>query len=274
VEDLTLTTRGGALQARLFQPTASPRGLIVYLHGGGWVLGGIDDFDTLARTLVAQSGCAVLLPDYRLAPEHPFPAAIEDCEDAITEAAARSSSWLGHPVPLVVAGDSAGANLATVAAARLYPRVALALQALIYPVTDCDFNRPSYGQHATGLPLTARDMRWFFEHYAPPDRWSDPLVSPLRAPNLSVLPPTYVAIAAYDVLRDEGEAYAQRLQEAGVPVTLRIYDDLAHGFIRLHNLVDSSARAVSDLADAIRVACVRGSATDLHPAGALNAAKP
>lgn len=251
-DDLQIPGRSGPIRARLLQPEA-PGALTVYLHGGGWVLGAIEDFDTLARTLAARSGGAVLLVDYRLAPEHPFPAGLEDAEDALAWAAADRPAG---DVPLIVAGDSAGANLATVAARRLRDRVPLAAQILVYPVTDAAMDSPSYREESAGMPLTAADMAWFVGHYGAADPLH-PDVSPLRADDLSGLPPALVLTAEHDVLRDEGEAYAARLEQAGTPVTLRRYDGATHGFIRLHNHFETADRAVDDMADAIRTCTAR-----------------
>ena len=257
---------GSTLGARLYR-TADARecGLVVYLHGGGWVVGTLDDFDIVSRTIAARSGCAVVAVDYRLAPEHPFPAGLEDAIDASLWCAGACADLVGRRLPIVVAGDSAGANLATVAALALRREVTIALQALVYPVTDSDFDTPSYREHGTGLPLTADDMAWFLRHYAPPAAWRDPRIAPLRTPDLSGAPPAWIGVAAHDVLRDEGEAYAARLADAGVAVTLRRFDDLAHGFVRMPNLVDSADRALDALCAAIADACASGKA-DLPPA--------
>lgn len=260
ITDLSIPTRNGAIPARLVLPRTAPIGLVVYLHGGGWVIGELDDYEVLARHLATLSGCAVLLPDYRLAPEHKFPAGLEDCEDALLFAAEKVAEFCGASVPLVVAGDSAGANLGTVAVRRLRGRVAFALQALLYPVSDCDFDRPSYLAHGEGLPLTRKDMLWFFDHYAPRAQHGDPDISPLRAPDLSGLPPALIVTAEYDVLGDEGEAYADRLASAGVPVTHRRAAGLPHGFARLHNhvgIVDAELRTV---AATIAAACRKAGA--------------
>jgi acetyl esterase len=240
IRDLAVPTRGGSLRARLYRPEGSVHGLIVYLHGGGWMIGEIEDYDTLARTLAGESGCAVLLPDYRLAPEYPFPAGLEDAEDVLTYAARGTVELLGQSLPVVVGGDSAGANLATVALRRLRGSVEAVAQFLIYPVTDCDFERPSYGSYGAGLPLTRQDMIWFFRHYAPERFWSSPDIAPLRAGDLGGLPPALVTVAEYDVLADEGRAYADRLEQAGIRVTRRIAPGVTHGFIRLHNLFDTA----------------------------------
>jgi acetyl esterase len=185
----------------------------------------------------------------------PLSSPVEDAVDAVAWAARNLRRLAGREVPLVVAGDSAGGNLAAVAAAELRDDVEIALQVLVYPVTDHDFERPSYHAYASGGLLTRPDMMWFFDHYAPHGLRSDPRVSPLRLPDLAGLPPALVVTAEYDVLRDEGEDFARRLGEAGVPVTLRRYEGLPHGFIRLHNHVDTVAEAVSDIAGFIARTC-------------------
>jgi acetyl esterase len=255
VREVLVPTRAGPLPARVLQPASPPIGLVVYLHGGGWALGALDDFDHLARALVARSGCAVLMPDYRLAPEHPFPAGLEDAEDATRWAAAAPAELGGVALPLVLAGDSAGANLAAVVARTLRGEVRPVLQALIYPVTDCDLERPSYAAFGEGLILLKRDMEWFFGLYAPAALHADPRIAPLRAADLSGLPPAHIVTAEYDVLRDEGEAYAQRLREAGVPTVLRRIAGLPHGFARMINLVDTADAALTEVAAAIAAAC-------------------
>ena len=242
-------TRDGSIPALLLQPTERATGLIVYLHGGGWVIGSIEDYEVLARKLCAETGCAVLVPDYRLAPEHPFPAAPDDCEDALLWAWRERRHLIGHDGALVVAGDSAGGNLATVSAAALQGRVHLAGQVLIYPVTDSDVDRPSYQAFGNGdVPLSRTDMVWFFQHYAPRSALSDPRISPLRAESLHGQPPAIVITAENDVLRDEGEAYASKLVEAGVPTVSRRYDGMTHGFIRYHDLVDVAGQALREIA--------------------------
>ncbi len=248
VKDLTLPTRGGPLRARLLRPTPNVNALVVYLHGGGWVIGEIDDYDTMARTLAARSGCAVLMPDYRLAPEHPYPAGLEDAEDALSWAAANGPALVGARVPLLVAGDSAGGNLATVALLALHDRVAVDGQVLVYPVTDADFDRGSYRQWSEGMQLTRADMQWFFDHYAPAAQHAHPRISPMRHLNPPRLPPTIVFTAECDVLCDEGEAYAAHLAAGGTDVATRRMAGLPHGFIRLHNLVDAADAAVSAIA--------------------------
>ena len=169
--DLAIPTRSGEIPGRLLVPSDEPKGLIVYLHGGGWVLADIDDFDTMGRQLAHDSGCAVLMVDYRLAPEHPFPAPLEDSEDAVLHGAELART---PPSPAPCRwrwpATAPGGNLATIAARRLKGRVEIAVQALLYPVTDCDFDRPSYRERSEGMPLKRRDMEWFFGHYAPRGR--------------------------------------------------------------------------------------------------------
>lgn len=258
VSDLTIPTRGGPMTARLFRPQEADKGLIVYVHGGGWVIGALADFDALSRNLVARSGCAVLLIDYRLAPEHKFPAGLEDVEDSIRWAAAQRQQLVEAEVPLVVAGDSAGANLATVAVRTLAKEINVSLQLLFYPVADCDTDTNSYREHAERLFISRADMQWFFGHYAPAHQWSDPRISPLRANDLDGLPPAWIAVAEYDVLHDEGVAYAQRLSAAGVPVQLRVYEGMGHGFARMMNFVDTADRALDDAATAVKSRCSDG----------------
>jgi len=252
---LNLPSRGGDLTARLLVPTDNPAGLIVYLHGGGWVVGSIKDFEALGRSLALASGCAVLLPEYRLAPEYPFPAALEDTEDALLWCFGEMEMRFGNALPLIVAGDSAGGNLAAVVANRLAGRLPLAMQVLFYPVTDCDFTRPSYAKHGTGFPLTASDMRWFFELYAPGGDWTRPDISPLRQPDPSTAPPALVVTAEYDVLRDEGHAYAAALRAAGVPVSAREMTSVPHGFIRWHNLMPEVQAEIASIGAQIARAC-------------------
>ncbi|GHF67300.1 alpha/beta hydrolase [Seohaeicola zhoushanensis] len=256
-EERTIEGRGGPIRARLLMPVARPEGVIVFLHGGGWVVGALEDYETYTRTLAQRTGLAVLAVDYRLAPEAPYPAGLEDCEDAL--AAVLEGRVDGCPAgPVIVMGDSAGGNLAAVCCARLKDPSAVALQVLYYPVTDHDFDRPSYRAHGTGLPLTARDMQWFFGHYAPTSAWADPDVSPLRRTDLAGLPPAIIVTAEYDVLLDEGEAYADRLAAQGVPVTRRRVDGVTHGFIRLHPLFDIADAELSTISAEIRDRVVPG----------------
>lgn len=255
VSDITVPTRSGSLPARLFRSRNAEHGVAVYFHGGGWVCGTLDDYDILARNLVHYSDCAVLMVDYRLAPEFAFPAGLEDAEDAIAWAANEVETLTGKRLPLAVGGDSAGGNLATVALNNVRGKVDCALQLLLYPVTDANTERPSYIEHGEGLPLTRADMQWFFGHYAPKAMWDDPRISPLRHTALAGSPPAWIATAEYDVLRDEGEDYARRLKDAGVQVELRRVEGLAHGFARLSNLVEPVADLLKDAGAALKRHC-------------------
>ena len=227
--------------------------MIVYYHGGGWVLGALDQFDALARRLAERTGCAVVLVDYRLAPEHRYPTAVEDALTALHWTAANLEEIAGSAVPLIVAGDSAGGCLAAVVAQR--SREAgpeIALQVLVYPVTDCDLDRDSYLEPENQLLVSRDTMAWFWDHYAPdPSVRTSPDASPLRARTLAGLPPAVVLTAEYDVLRDEGEAYAQRLAQDGVRVEHERFDGQMHGFFMMGDILPSSAAGIDFVAGAI-----------------------
>jgi acetyl esterase len=257
VRDIVIPGQAGEIPARVYSPAADAPGVTVYYHGGGWVLGSVDEWDASVRALAVASGCDVLSVDYRLAPEHPFPAAVDDAYDALIWAAGS----LADGRPLVVAGDSAGGNLAAVCALRARDTggPSLALQLLVYPVTDHDLDRKSYHQYdGTELILNRRDMAWFWEHYAPdPAARANPYASPLRASDLSGLPAAYIVTAEHDPLRDEVFAHADRLRAAGVPVEHRHYGEEIHAFFTFVNLLDDADKAVSEAGAAIRAA-VRG----------------
>lgn len=257
VRDIEVSVRAGHIPARLYRSGPKQAGLIVYLHGGGWCVGSLVDFDALARMLCKESQCAVLLLDYRLAPEHPFPAGLEDAIDGIQWAWQNRATLAGGEVPLVVAGDSAGGNLAAVSVNRLAKQIPMAAQLLIYPVTDCDLNTESYQQFSDGYPLMREDMAWFFKHYAPEAQWGHAEISPLRAQDLTGLPPTHVVVADHDVLRDDGMRYAQALKDSGNEVQLRLYPGMTHGFIRMGNLIDVARTAITDMARATHESCLR-----------------
>ena len=238
---------------RLLVPTERCRGVIVYYHGGGWVLGALDQFDALGRRLAAGTGCAVLLVDYRLAPEHRYPAAVEDAWTALRWAAANMEEIAGRPVPLIVAGDSAGGCLAAVVAQRSREAgLQIALQVLVYPVTDCDLERDSYLDPSNQLIVGRDTMAWFWDHYAPdPEASSNPEASPLRAHTLAGLPPAVVLTAQYDPLRDEGEAYAERLAQDGVRVEHRRFEGQMHGFFTMGDILPGSAAGLDFVVQAI-----------------------
>lgn len=254
VREVTIPVDGGEIHARVYEPSADPVATVVYFHGGGWVIGSVDDWDALTRALAVASGARVVSVDYRLAPEHPFPAAADDAYASLLWTAEN----LADGRPLMVAGDSAGGNLATVCALRARDESGpkLALQVLIYPVVDHDTTGPCYREFTdTGLILNQAEMVWFWDHYVPnaADR-SHPHASPLRAADHSGLPPAYVVIAGNDPLRDEGLAYAAKLEAAGVPVTVRRFDDQIHAFYSMVNVLDSANEAIAETGDAIRAA--------------------
>ena len=236
VEEHTLEGPNGKATLRILVPIENPRGVLVYYHGGGWVIGSIDESDTVARKLAERTSCAVVLVEYRLAPEHRYPTAVDDSYAALEWVGKHLSDIAGQEVPLVVAGDSAGGNLAAIMAIRARDRGGppISLQVLVYPATDCDFDRPSYTDPENQLLLTRDGMIWFWDHYLPESsRRTEPDASPLHTENLSGLPPAVILIAEHDVLRDEGEAYAARLQDANVPTDLKRYLGQAHGFFTL-----------------------------------------
>jgi acetyl esterase len=258
-EEIEVPGPAGAIPARLYVPpfpAGEPLPLLVYYHGGGWVIGDLETHDAPCRFLAASSGVQVLAVDYRLAPEHPFPAAIEDAVAAYAWVGEQAERFGAGPGRIAVGGDSAGANLA--AAVCLLARDAglepPAMQLLIYPVTDCSRQLPSRHLFREGFLLTRRDMDYFEDRYLPPgtDR-SDPRVSVLQAGDLSRLPPAYVATAGFDPLRDEGEAYAERLREAGVQVALRRHPGLVHTFANLTAICPSARQAMLEAAGALRM---------------------
>ena len=242
VEERTIEGPDGEATLRILIPIENSRGVMVYYHGGGWVIGSIEESDTVARKLAERTSCAVVLVEYRLAPEHRYPTAVDDSYAALEWVGEHLSDIAGQEVPLIVAGDSAGGNLAAVMAIRARDRRGppIALQVLIYPVTDADFDRRSYTDPENQLLLTRDAMIWFWDHYLPESsRRAEPDASPLRAENLSGLPPAVILTAEYDVLRDEGEAYAERLREANVPADLKRYAGQMHGFFILLSLPGS-----------------------------------
>jgi acetyl esterase len=249
VEDRKIPGPAGAIAVRIYQPDgAGVKPVLVYLHGGGWVIGTLDSYDATCRELAQGAGCVVVAVDYRLAPEHRYPAAPEDCYAALRWVAANAASLGADARRLAVGGDSAGGNLSAVVSqmARDKGGPAIRFQLLIYPVTDADFTRRSYVDNAEGYLLTTASMRWFWDHYLPdPGQRAEPYASPLRAADLSGLPPAWVCTAEFDPLRDEGEAYAKRLQQAGVSTTLTRFDGLIHGFISM-GLVAPRAQAAID----------------------------
>ena len=258
VRDIVIPSQAGGIKARVYSPAADAPGVIVYFHGGGWVVGSLDGWDASCRALAVASGCDLVSVDYRLAPEHIFPAAADDAFDALVGIAADGPDGLAAGRPVVVAGDSAGGNLATVCALRARDAGGppLAMQLLVYPVTDSDLERRSYRQYdGDELIVNRRDMVWFWDHYVPdPAARVNPYASPLRAPDLSGLPPAYVITAEHDPLREEGFDYAERLRAARVPVEHRHFGSQIHGFFTFVNVLDDADKAVADAGCAISAA--------------------
>ena len=249
---------GQALRVRAYTPRDAGDGalpLLVWLHGGGWVTGDLDSHDATCRALANAAGCKIIAVDYRLAPEHKFPAGLEDCYAAVGWFAAHADELGIHPRRIAIAGDSAGGNLAAAVALMARDRggPAIAFQLLVYPVTHHAFDTPSYREYGNGYLLTEEGMRWNWNHYLPDAAAGlDPLASPLLAPDLRGLPPALVVVAECDPLCDESEAYAKRLADAGVPVECRRYDGMLHAFFTLGQVFDDGRVAVADAARALR----------------------
>jgi acetyl esterase/lipase len=256
VEDGAVPGPDGDLPMRVYTPAgAAPLPGVVYFHGGGWVIGSIRSHDVICRRLADAAGATVISVDYRLAPEHTFPAAADDCLAATRWVHDHAAEVGVDPARLAVAGDSAGGNLAAVTALRAKQDggPVLAFQLLIYPATDLTLSFPSIRENGEGYLLRAADMVWFRDHYAPDGTdLKDPRLSPLWADDVSGLPPALVITAEYDPLRDEGEAYGHRLQEAGVPTHVSRYAGMIHGFFGMPSVFPGAAPAMQEASDALR----------------------
>jgi acetyl esterase len=266
VEDRKIPGPAGDVPVRVYTPAGDGlKPVIVYFHGGGWVIGDLDVCDNPVRRIANRTGAVVVSVDYRLAPEHVYPAAFDDSYAATAWVAEHAAELGGDPERIATCGDSAGANLAAAVAIaardRHGPR--LAAQLLIYPVTDFDFTTESYKQNGEGYLLTKGSMQWFWAHYlGAQELGKDAFACPARADNLVGLPPAFVATAEFDPLRDEGEAYAANLRTAGVDVTAKRYDGMLHGFAWTLGATPSGAVLIDDLATAFRAALERrGAAT-------------
>ncbi len=258
IQDLAAAGPAGPIPLRAYTPEGSgPFPVVVYFHGGGWVVGNIESHDGTCRSLANASGCIVVSVEYRLAPEHKFPAATDDAYAAARWVSENADGFGGNADRLAVAGDSAGGNLAAVvslmARDRGGPRIAF--QLLVYPVTDFNLDTQSYMDNAEGYFLTRQGMDWFWKHYlSEPSEGSHPHASPLQAESLSGLPPALVITAEYDPLRDEGEAYAERLKAAGVSADCTRYPGMIHGFFGMSQVLDKANDAIREAGDALRSA--------------------
>jgi acetyl esterase len=258
VVDRDIPGPGGDLRIRIYRPAGDgPLPALVYFFGGGWTLGTIDTSDGICRSLTNAAGCATVSVGYRLAPEHKFPAAVEDCHAALRWVAGNAADLGLRADRLAVGGDSAGGNLA--AAVTLLARErggpALVHQLLVYPNTDYASDTPSLHENTDPLLFNRTSVDWYWGHYlAAPEDGAHPLASPLRAPSLAGLPPATVLTAEYDPLRDQAEQYAERLRQAGVPVELTRYPGMVHGFFAMSGVLDAAGRAIAHAADRLRAA--------------------
>ncbi|HZO70904.1 MAG TPA: alpha/beta hydrolase [Ktedonobacteraceae bacterium] len=259
IEDRTIPGPEGAIPIRIYTPEGhGPFPVLVFFHGGGWVIGNIDTHDATCRALTNAAGCITVSVDYRLAPEHKFPAAPEDCYAATTWVAKNAAAINSDAARIAVGGDSAGGNLAAVVALMARDRGGpkLIYQLLIYPVTDYyKPGTPSYQENAEGYFLTREGMVWFWDLYLSNEGEAlHPYVSPLQAESLSGLPPAMVITAEFDPLRDEGEMYANRLKDADVPVTYVPYQGMIHGFVGMAAVIDQGKVAIAKAGAALRSA--------------------
>ena len=255
VRDLEASGAMGPIPLRLYRPAPGALPVFIYFHGGGWVVGDLDTHDVVCRQVACQAHAAVIAVDYRLAPEHRFPAAADDAWGATTWIAAHGGELEIDPTRIAVGGDSAGGGLAAVVAlmARDSRKLRLALQVLVYPVLDLRAQSASYSAYAEGYLLTRAAMLWYIAQYAPtPDAVNDWRASPLLAPWVHGVAPALIVSAELDPLFDEGEAYARRLQGARVPVQHQRVDGMVHGFLTMGGKVDAANHAVETIAAALR----------------------
>ncbi|HVX61847.1 MAG TPA: alpha/beta hydrolase [Pirellulales bacterium] len=256
VTDASLPGPGGDIPIRIYQPDVrTPSPCLVYFHGGGFVIGSIDTHDGMCRAMANGAGIIVISVDYRLAPEHKFPAAVDDAYAATCEIIRRAEQLGIDPQRVAVGGDSAGGNLAAVVALMARDRKGpeLAMQLLLYPVTDANLETRSYLEYAEGYMLTREAMGWFWNHYlTDPAEREHVYASPLRAADLSKLPPALVITAECDPLCDEGDAYAERLKQAGVRVAYTCYPGMIHGFIRRAKVLQDGRKALEQISQALR----------------------
>ena len=258
VEDRRIPGPDGSIPIRIYRPRGEgPFPVLMYFHGGGWVLGSVETHDGIARLLANQGRCAVVSVDYRLAPEAKFPAGVEDCYSATTWAHEHASELNFDPARTAVGGDSSGGNLAAAVPLMAKDREGppLIFQLLIYPVIERNFQTGSYQQNGDGYFLTRSTMEGNWRLYLTTDADAEhPYASPIKAKDLAGLPPALVITAEYDPLRDEGEAYANRLQAAHVPTTCTRYDGMIHGFFSYYEILDCGRKAIQEAAQALRAA--------------------
>ncbi|MFJ9497322.1 alpha/beta hydrolase [Brevibacillus centrosporus] len=256
VESRMIPVEGAEIELRIYTPEGSGSfPLLVYFHGGGWVIGDVETVDTVCRNIAHESECVVASVNYRLSPEHKFPVPVEDCYAAVQWVASHAQELQADASRLAVGGDSAGGNLAAVVSQLAKERKGpeISLQVLIYPVTQVGSDTESYRENGEGYFLTADSMQWFFQQYLNTDEEKmDVRVSPLLAEDLSGLPPALVITAEYDPLRDEGEMYAERLKQAGVSVELTRYDGMIHGFFWMAGIMDQGGQAISQVSSRLR----------------------
>jgi acetyl esterase len=256
VQDRAIPGPGGPIRVRVYWPEhRADLPVLVYFHGGGWVFGNIDSVDRTCRVLSDSGGCIVVNVEYRLAPEHKFPAAAEDAYAVVNYIASYAQEFACDGRRIAVGGDSAGGNLAAAACLMARDRggPGIAFQLLVYPLTDYDDDRPSLHEYAEGHLLTRAAIRYFWDHYvSSPEEGRHPYASPLHAASLESLPPALVITAECDPLRDQGEAYARRLEQSGVPVTLRRYEGAIHVFFHMSAVLDSGKQALAEAGAALR----------------------
>jgi acetyl esterase len=257
VQNLKIPGPAGEIPIRVYTPEGEgPFPLLVFFHGGGWVICNLDTHDSICRSLANGAGCVVVSVDYRLAPEHKFPAAAEDAYGAIQWVAANADQLRGDPSRIAVGGDSAGGNLAAVVSLMARDRgdPALMFQLLIYPTTNLSsFETTSFSEHGEGYILTKDSMAYYRDHYIRgKEDTENPYASPLLAKDLKGLPPALVITAEFDVLTDESRAYAERLIQAGVPVTYTCYEGMIHPFFSFLAVVDRAKEAMAETTAALR----------------------
>lgn len=250
---------GGRFRVRVYRPDGpEPVPALVYFHGGGFICGSIEGHDSLCRLLASELACAVASVGYRLAPEHPFPTPVHDAYSALSWVHENADELGVDHTRLAVAGDSAGGTLATVASRQAKERRGppVLYQVLFYPVTNlASLDTESYRAFATGFGLTRAEMAFLRDQYLPsPEQYTNPSASPLHATNLIGLPPAYIVTAECDPLRDEAEAYAKKLADAGVSTVLERFDGQIHGFVRMFDQIDDGRRAIASAVDRLRAA--------------------